>query len=89
MQHIPIQPGRPRQNGCIESSKGKFRDECLSEHCFEALPRAHSAFAIWLREYYEEPSSPTFTSVVRRGRGRSQQFLTYQDSASSRPCLRV
>jgi putative transposase len=29
--HILIQPGRPMQNGCIESFNGKFRDECLNE----------------------------------------------------------
>ncbi|KUJ82701.1 transposase, partial [Microbulbifer sp. ZGT114] len=29
-----IQPGKPTQNGYIESFNGKFRDECLNEHWF-------------------------------------------------------
>ena len=31
VRHILIQPGRPMQNGYIESFNGKFRDECLNE----------------------------------------------------------
>ena len=29
-----IEPGKPMQNGYIESFNGKFRDECLNEHWF-------------------------------------------------------
>jgi putative transposase len=32
VRHILIGPGRPMQNGYIESVNGKFRDECLSNH---------------------------------------------------------
>ena len=28
IRHILIEPGRPMQNGYIESFNGKFRDEC-------------------------------------------------------------
>jgi len=27
-----IAPGKPTQNGFIESFNGRFRDECLNEH---------------------------------------------------------
>jgi putative transposase len=27
-----IDPGKPMQNAYIESSNGKFRDECLNQH---------------------------------------------------------
>ncbi|WP_407198073.1 IS3 family transposase [Citrobacter freundii] len=30
-----IQPGKPTQNGFIESFNGRFRDECLNEHWFK------------------------------------------------------
>lgn len=33
--HILIQPGRPRQNGYVESLNARFRDECLNEHAFD------------------------------------------------------
>ena len=27
-------PGKPTENAFVESFNGKFRDECLNEHCF-------------------------------------------------------
>lgn len=33
-----IEPGKPQQNGYIESFNGRFRDECLNEHWFQNLP---------------------------------------------------
>ena len=39
IRHILIQPGRPMQNGYIESFNSKFRDESLNEHWFETLPQ--------------------------------------------------
>jgi len=53
VQHILIQPGRPMQNGYIESFNGKFRDECLNEHWFQTLPQARSEIAIWRQDYNE------------------------------------
>lgn len=32
-----IQPGKPFQNGTIESFNGRLRDECLNEHLFHGL----------------------------------------------------
>ena len=34
-----IEPGKPMQNGYIESFNGKFRDECLNEQWFTTLAR--------------------------------------------------
>ena len=53
IRHILIQPGRPMQNGYIESFNGKFRDECLNDHWFETLPQARAAIAIWRQDYNE------------------------------------
>ena len=35
-----IAPGKPQQNGFVESFNGRFRDECLNEHLFGSLPGA-------------------------------------------------
>lgn len=35
-----IAPGKPMQNGFVESLIGRFRDECLNEHLFRSLPAA-------------------------------------------------
>jgi len=53
VRHILIEPGRPMQNGYIESFNGKFRDEFLNEHWFETLHQARSATAIWRQDYNE------------------------------------
>ena len=53
IQHLLIQPGKPMQNGYIESINGKFRDECLNEHWFQTLSQARSAIADWRKDYNE------------------------------------
>jgi putative transposase len=53
IRHILIQPGRPMQNGYIESFNGKFRDEHLNEGWFQTLHQARQAVAIWRRDYNE------------------------------------
>ena len=51
IRHILIQPGRPMQNGYIESFNGKFRDEHLNEIWFETLQQARNAASIWKQDY--------------------------------------
>jgi putative transposase len=53
IRHILIEPGRPMQNGYIESFNGRFRDECLNEHWFESLHQARTTIAAWRRDYNE------------------------------------
>jgi len=53
IRHILIQPGRPMQNGYIESFNGKFRDECLNEHWFQSLAQARAVIAAWRQDYNE------------------------------------
>ena len=51
IRHILIEPGRPMQNGYIESFNGKFRDECLNEHWFETLAQARTTIATWRQDF--------------------------------------
>jgi putative transposase len=53
IRHILIEPGRPMQNGYIESFNGKFRDECLNEQWFQDLQQARSAIKTWRQDYNE------------------------------------
>jgi len=53
VEHLLIQPGRPMQNGYIESFNGKFRDECLNEHWFTSLVQARATISLWRRDYNE------------------------------------
>ena len=47
-------PGKPQQNGCIESFNGRIRDEVLNETLFRSLAHARAVLAAWRRDYNEE-----------------------------------
>jgi len=48
---IHIQPGKPMQNGHIESFHGRLRDECLNASWFRSLWDARRKIARWRIEY--------------------------------------
>ncbi len=48
-----IAPGKPMQNGHIESFNGKFRDECLNTHWFTSLRQARTHIESWRIDYNE------------------------------------
>ena len=53
-----IAPGKPQQNGFIESFNGKLRDELLNETLFRSLPHARAVLETWRRDYnHERPHS--------------------------------
>jgi putative transposase len=53
-----IQPGRPMQNGHVESFTGKLRDECLNVSWFRNLFDARRKIAAWRDEYnHQRPHS--------------------------------
>src|ERR1700685_1254143 len=49
-----IRPGRPVQNGYIESFNGRLRDECLNVEVFLDLADARSKIERWKRDYNQE-----------------------------------
>lgn len=51
---VHIQPGKPQQNGYVESFNGKLRDECLNVNWFENLWDARQKIAAWRVEYNQE-----------------------------------
>ena len=46
-----IDPGKPMQNGYVESFNGRFRDECLNAHGFLSLAQARTAIEAWRIDY--------------------------------------
>lgn len=48
-----IHPGKPQENGYIESFNGKLRDECLNENWFVSLEDARRTIETWRRDYNE------------------------------------
>jgi putative transposase len=51
IQLVHIEPGRPMQNGKVESFQGKFGDECLNVSWFSNLWEARGKVESWRREY--------------------------------------
>ena len=46
-----ILPGRPVENGYIESFNGRLRDECLNVEVLFSLADAQRKLALWLHDY--------------------------------------
>jgi putative transposase len=73
---VHIQPGRPMQNGHIESFHGRLRDECLNTSWFRTLNDVRCTLATWREEYNcERPHSsldyrtPNEFRTLLEGRG--------------------
>jgi putative transposase len=54
IQLIHIQPGKPMQNGHVESFNGRLRDECLNASWFRNLADARDKVGRWRQEYNGE-----------------------------------
>ena len=54
IQLVFIEPGRPMQNGHIESFNGRFRDECLNANWFTTLADARRKIEAWREDYNTE-----------------------------------
>jgi putative transposase len=46
-----IRPGRPSENGYIESFNGRLRDECLNLHLFFGLDDGGQKLEVWWMDY--------------------------------------
>jgi putative transposase len=46
-----IAPGKPMQNGFVESFNGRLRDECLNEHLFTSYRHAREIISHWRMDY--------------------------------------
>ena len=51
---VHIQPGRPMQNGHVESFHGRLRDECLNASWFRTLIDVRHTLDRWREEYNSE-----------------------------------
>jgi putative transposase len=49
-----IRPGKPVENGFIESFNGKLRDECLNTELFFTLEDARQKLECWRKDYNEQ-----------------------------------
>ena len=54
MEPVRIDPGKPWQNGFIESFNGRVRDEFLNGELFFTRDEARVKAGIWLKHYNQE-----------------------------------
>ncbi len=89
-----IAPGKPQQNGFIESFNGRLRDELLNETLFGSLAHARSALETWRRDYNtERPHSKlgwqTPTAYASTFRPRRDLALRYAKGSAPDPVATV
>ena len=70
-----IDPGKPQQNGFIESFNGSLRDELLNEEWFESLDDARRKLALWRYDYNQvRPHSSLGNQTPAEARRALEQF---------------
>jgi putative transposase len=74
-----IQPGKPSQNGYIESFNGKLRDECLNEHWFVSLRDTRQITENWRVDYNEDRPHSALDYMA------PLEFLRSQEAARALP----
>jgi putative transposase len=78
-----IRPGKPVENGYIESFNGKLRDECLNVEVFFTLADARRKLAVWRHDYnHHRPHSALadrtpneFATICRGGKDGDRAAL--------------
>ena len=71
-----IRPGKPTENGYIESFNGKFRDECLNENWFLSLDDARKKIEAYRIDYNEVRPHSSLDNQTPNGFARSITGLT-------------
>jgi putative transposase len=80
-----IAPGKPMQNGFVESFNGKLRDECLNEHLFANLKEAREIIEGWRTDYNtNRPHSSLNGLTPTEFAARPEQGKTGTDSPYER-----
>jgi putative transposase len=86
-----IQPGRPVENGYIESFNGKLRDECLNVEVFFSLADARRKLYLWRRDYnhyrphsaLDDRTPAEFAAVCSRGKVEATSCLPLSHSTAA------
>src|SRR6476660_9343338 len=71
-----IRPGKPMENGYIESFNGKFRDECLNSHWFTSLADARHTIEEWRCDYNEQRPHSSLGQLTPADFARQTSFST-------------
>ncbi|WP_420329280.1 IS3 family transposase [Sphingomonas phyllosphaerae] len=85
-----IAPGKPTQNGFVESFNGRMRDELLNETLFFTIGQARSILARWVDDYNTERlhSSLGYATPAAFAAGLEQQRTGLTPSVASPALMR-
>lgn len=72
-----IQPGKPMQNGFIESFNGRLRDECLNQHWFETIEQARQMIELWRIEYNTDRPNKALRNRTPEEFAKEQGLMLY------------
>jgi len=61
-----IAPGKPMQNGLVESLNGRMREECLNEHLFPSLRHACRMIVAWRDDYNQHRPHSSLDGLTPR-----------------------
>lgn len=84
-----IAPGKPQQNGFVESFNGKLRDECLNEEVFANLVEARAVIERWRLDYNHQAALGAWRAVAGsraaepRGRPTAQLDQLHRPAATA------
>lgn len=88
-----IRPGRPTENGFIESFNGRLRDECLNVNWFTSFADARVKLACWREQYNRHrPHSslsdrtPLEFAALHEGTGKARFALSIVGKATGTSC---
>ena len=90
-----IRPGRPAENGFIESFNGRLRDECLNTNLFWSIEDACEKIEAWRVDYNTRrphsalanlPPAAFAASAMRREGKQRQKLSPYWSETKIRPC---
>jgi len=92
VQLLFIRPGRPVENGFIESFHGRLRDECMNVRWFTCLEEVQEKLRAWRHHYnHERPHSalkdqtPASVAAYHREKERRFAFLTLNRARGGPP----
>ena len=78
-----IAPGKPMQNGFVESFNGWMRDELLNEHLFDNLRHARNLVAAWRNDFNHHRPHSSLTGLTPQeyaNRSKEDQNLNRANS---------
>ena len=80
-----IDPGKPMQNGSIESFNGRFREECLDQGWFTSLAEARRVIEAWRVDYNQQRPHTSLRMATPAAFAAARPFIRQPRSPASGP----